>query len=103
MVAGQRAKVSLFHELPLGKEVSWCRAQYLVVRLNCPGRFLEQLVRTNRLGRHVDYPGIGRAEITGHVAAILLQLPIHVDDFKVTDLVVRGDEMLTKILTNTWI
>ena len=74
-----------------------------MVRLNGPGRFLEQLVRTNRLGRHVNYPGIGRAEITGHVAAVFLKPAIYVDNLKVTNLVVRGDEMLTKILTNAWI
>ena len=87
----------------MGKEVSWCRAQYLVVRLNCPGRFLKQLVRTNRLGRYVDDPGIRRAEITGDVAASFLNPTIYVDNFKVTDLMECGDEMLAKIFANAWI
>jgi hypothetical protein len=51
----------------------------------------------------MDYPAIGSTEITGYVPTVLLKLPIHVDNFKVTDLVICGDEMLAKVLTNLWI
>jgi len=51
----------------------------------------------------MDDLAIGSAEITGDISTILLQLPIHIDDFKVTNLVVSGNEMLAKVLTNPWI
>ena len=51
----------------------------------------------------MDDPAIGRTEITGHVATVLLKLTIDLDDFKVTDLVESGNEMLAKVLTNPWI
>ena len=72
----------------------------MLVRFNSPCRLLEQLLCTHRFGSHMDYLAIGSTEITGYVPTVLLQLPIHSDNFKVTDLMIRGDEMLAKVFAN---
>jgi hypothetical protein len=95
--------VSLLHKIPLDEQVLRVRQECAAVGLDCPDGSLQELVGADRLGNRVNYPGVCGTEITCHVAAVLLQSTVHRGYFKITNLVVRGNEVVTQVFADAGI